>query len=195
MREEGIDDAWVDVVKTGLVGFGEYVASDDRGMFEGLRATRRMQRRARALADVAVREQLRRERERLKEVKMGKGGGGGGGGGGGKGHDREKGEAVVPGAGVSASMTQIEATLKEIHVLTSSGSTSRSTASPKHLFITVSPPPPPDTPPDAENEFDVIPASRTCTFGADTFSFPFYDGGRQGEGGVVIYGLDNWLRE
>lgn len=178
--EEGLDGSWIDVIKSSLADFGEYVESGQ--ILTGLQATRRMQGHARALADATIREHQRKERERLKESKVGKN----------KGYDKEK--AVVAGAEVPAAMAHVDVILKEIHTLTSISTTPTSTGFPKHLFLTVSPPS--STLPDTDVEYDIIPASLACTFRAETFSFPFYndDDGRHGEGGTVIYGLDSWLR-
>lgn len=177
LDEEGLDNSWADVIKNALIDFGEYVESGQ--ILTGIKATRKSQKYTKSLANPRLREQIR---EHPKESKAGKG----------KGIDKVKGRE---GAEIEVSTVSgtIDVKLKEIHALTLFVATPTSTDSLKHLFLTVSPP---DTRRDPDTS-NTIPSSQRCTFSADTYSFPFYNDpdGSHGQGGAIICGLENWLRQ
>jgi 1-phosphatidylinositol-3-phosphate 5-kinase len=180
--EEGLDSSWTSVLKNALVDFDDYIQSAQ--ILTGLKATRKAQNHASA-------EHRRKARERPKESKAAKSKECDKGKDMGKDRDGDKGMASLEASVLSA---KIDVKLREIHALTSTVATPTSPDSPKHLFLTIVPPS--DTGQDPDEDFDIISASYASTFAADTFSFPFYndENGRQGQGGVVICGLDNWLR-
>ncbi|KAF8584543.1 hypothetical protein K439DRAFT_1633470 [Ramaria rubella] len=183
VEEESLESSWSDVIKGALGDFGEYIES--RQLFRGLKASRKAQNRAIALEEQRARANRAKERERLKESKAVKA----------KGNEKEKEKekAKTPTEEATTWSRIMDLKLKEIHALTLNSSSTPSSSNPfKHLFLTVAPPP--ATLPDTDSDFDIITASGACSFNAETYSFPYYDDGemKQGEGGIVICGLDSW---
>lgn len=180
LDEERLDSSWIDVIKSTLGNFGEYLESGQ--IISGVKATQRAQNHARILADATAREHYSKQRERLRESKIGKG----------KGNDKDV-EKESTDLDVSTILNRKDERLKEIHTLTSKVATPASENPLKYLLLTLSPPS--DTPVEPEMDFEVIPASQACKFNADTFSLPFYNDhdGRHGQGGTVLCGLDNWI--
>lgn len=173
INEEALDSFWLDGILLATAAFGDYLGSPE--ILSSLKA-------GRVIREAYQSEVMQEQRQGREQSRIAKG----------KASDTSKielamAEPILP--PVTDAMK-----LKEIYAA-ADNTVASTTSQSSHLFLTVKGQAGASEQTSTDEDDNSPPQS--CVFLSDTYSFPFFDDeeGQKGDGGTVLFGLENWSCE